>query len=445
MALAIDLAEIVKPISIDSPCGDDLDEEGDLDFLNGLARVEGQLPASFLTRDEAGDLQTFDRSTIDFGRETKLLLGLLDRTRDLRLLVLLGRLAMLNRDLVGFGQVTSAIEALLRVHWDTLNPRGDGNGFELRAAVLQTLEDNPTVILPLQHLPLFHSRRYGPIDFRALMIADGEVAARGSEPGPDRAAIERALAETDAEALRPLRDALATIAHACESIEGLTASLGGNGARVALDRLHGIVGRMLDFLKGSAPVQAPAAEPAQQDPGSRAAVAGAEPAAAAVGAIATTAQAGAALAAAAAYLRRHEPSSPAEVLVRQAQDLIGRSFVDVMRILMPNHASETTIALGSSRGLRLSFDQLAAVPGDGDGEEGPVPDAPSETGEGEAETAYHVGTRAEMVALLRQIGAHFRRVEPASPIPLLLDKAVSFADRDFLAILKDVLADGQYE
>lgn len=443
MALAIDPVGIVKPISIDSPCGDDLDEEGDLDFLNGLARVEGQLPASFLTRDEAGDLQTFDRSTIDFGRETKLLLGLLDRTRDLRLLALLGRLAMLNRDLVGFARVTSAIEALLRVHWETLNPRGDADGFELRAAVLQTLEDNPTVLLPLQHLPLFHSRRYGPIDFRALMIADGEVAARGSEPGPDRAAIERALADADAEALQPLRDALATIAHACEAIERLTASLGGNGARVALDRLQGIVGRMLDFLKGSAPVQAPAAGSAPQEPGGLATVAGSEPVAAAVGAITTTAQASSALAAVAAYLRRQEPSSPAEVLVRQARDLIGRSFVDVMRILMPNHASETMIALGSGRGLRLSFDQLAAVPGDG--EEAPVPDATTDAGEGEAETAFHVGTRAEMVALLRQIGGHFRRVEPASPIPLLLDKAVSFADRDFLAILKDVLAEGQYE
>ncbi len=50
MSLAIDPAEIVRPISVDSPCGDDLDEEGDLDFLNALARVEGQLPASFLTR-----------------------------------------------------------------------------------------------------------------------------------------------------------------------------------------------------------------------------------------------------------------------------------------------------------------------------------------------------------------------------------------------------------
>ncbi|MCJ2012720.1 type VI secretion system ImpA family N-terminal domain-containing protein [Methylobacterium sp. J-076] len=443
MALAIDPAEIVKPIGIDSPCGDDLDEEGDLDFLNGLARVEGQLPASFLTRDEAGDLQTFDRSTIDFERESKLLLGLLDRTRDLRLLALLGRLAMLNRDLVGFGHVACAVEALLRVQWDTLHPRGDADGFELRAAVIQTLEDNPTVILPLQHLPLFHSRRYGHIDFRALMIADGEVAARGSEPGPDRVAVERALAEADPEALQPVRNALTAIAHACEAIEALTASLGGHGARVALDRLHGIVGRMLDFLKGAAPVQAPAAEPAPHEPVGRETVAGPEPVAAAVGAISTTAQAGSALAAAAAYLRRHEPSSPAEVLVRQAQDLIGRSFVDVMRILMPSRASETTIALGSSRGLRLSFDQLAAVPGDG--EDGPVPEATADAGEGEAETAFHVGTRAEMLALLRQIGGHFRRVEPASPIPLLLDKAVGFADRDFLAILKDVLAEGHDE
>jgi type VI secretion system protein ImpA len=172
------------------------------------------------------------------------------------------------------------------------------------------------------------------------------------------------------------------------------------------------------------------------------------------GAIATTAQASAALAAAAAYLRAHEPSSPAEVLVRQAQMLVGKSFLDVMRILMPEQAAAAAIVIGANRGLRLTFDQLAAVP-DEQADAAESWDAPAETpGSGDAEAAgaeaapepaFRAATRAEAVALLREVGSHFRRAEPASPIPLLLEKAAGFADRDFLAILKDVLPAGETE
>ncbi len=47
----------LAPISPEAPCGPDLDAEGDLEFMNFLAAVEGQLPSSYFS---------FDRKTIDF-------------------------------------------------------------------------------------------------------------------------------------------------------------------------------------------------------------------------------------------------------------------------------------------------------------------------------------------------------------------------------------------
>ncbi|WP_171524417.1 type VI secretion system ImpA family N-terminal domain-containing protein, partial [Acinetobacter baumannii] len=86
MALDLDPARLVAPLSDDAPCGEDLDAAGDIDFLNRVSHVESLLPASFFTRDDEGRPQPFDRASIDFRREEAALLALLDRSRDLRVL-----------------------------------------------------------------------------------------------------------------------------------------------------------------------------------------------------------------------------------------------------------------------------------------------------------------------------------------------------------------------
>ena len=492
MPLSVDPARFTEPLSPEEPCGPDLDAEGDLDFLNRVAQVESLLPASFFSRDDEGRQQPFDRSGIDFKRESQGLVALLDRTRDLRPLVLLARLAMLDRDLAGFAGLLSAIAALLDAEWEAVHPRGEEGGYELRTAILQALDDMATVILPLQHLPLVQSRRHGAISFRSVMTADGEVQAREGETALDRGSIERALDEAEPDQVQALRAPLAEAASALVRIGAVTQARGGYGNAVELERLGLLVGRIRGLLDRGAP---PADGAVQADD---AAQPGA-PAQAPPAAIASARQADAALAAASAYLRAHEPSSPAEVLVRQARMLVGKPFLDVMRILVPAHAQEAVLAIGSGRGLRLTFDQLAAVPEDDppgeDREEGrdetrsaapvepeaasePVSEAasvPEDSGDGnpEAEGApdpadapkaepvepepaeppavpppapepprapvFRAATRGEAVALLREAATYFRGREPSSPIPLLLDKAVAIADRDFLAILRDVL------
>lgn len=443
MALALDPAALVVPLSSVEPCGPDLDEEGDLEFLNQVAHAEALLPSSFFSRDDEGRAQPFDRSSIDFGRETRALLALLDRTRDLRALTLLARLAMLDRDVAGFSGVLTAIAGLLETHWDAVHPRGEGGGYELRGAVLQSLDDMATVILPLQHVPLAQSRRYGPVSFRAVMAANGEVQPREGEAVLDQGAIARVVEEADPADLQAHQDALARIAEALARIRSVTVERGGYGSAVGLDRLDVLVGRMRGLLEGAAASSATAgngtiAEDAQSSGGADAAAA---PPVAPPAGITSSAQASAALAAAAAYLRAREPSSPAEVLVRQAQLLVGKPFVEVMRILMPSRAHDAVLAIGSGRGLRLTFDQLAAVSED-DSSQAADTDSSAQDGDVPPEApVFRAGSRAEARALLREAGAYFRVQEPSSPIPLLLDKAVGLADRDFMAILRDVLPD----
>ena len=73
------------------------------------------------------------------------------------------------------------------------------------------------------------------------------------------------------------------------------------------------------------------------------------------------AAAAAALSGVAAYFGRLEPSSPALLLVRQAEHLLGKSFAEAIHILVPNHAETAAINIGRGWFFDLSVDRMAAL------------------------------------------------------------------------------------
>src|SRR5258706_10593229 len=101
IALDPEVAALCTPFASTDPCGPDLDMEGDSDYLNFFAGVEGVLPTTFFTLEDGSP---FDRSTVDIKGQLDAIKPLLARTRDIRLLVLQARLLILNKDLGGFGR-----------------------------------------------------------------------------------------------------------------------------------------------------------------------------------------------------------------------------------------------------------------------------------------------------------------------------------------------------
>src|SRR5262249_42564057 len=150
-----------------------------------------------------------------------------------------------------------------------------------------------------------------------------------------------------------------------------------------------------------------------------------------------------ALAAIADYFGRFEPSNPALLLVRCARELMGKSFLDVIRALVPDHLEQAAVHIGKDQQAfdlpiaRLSefSDVLSGAEQD---QEAPAPpgdlDAPGESASpGEsAPRRLQASTRDDAIRLLEQIAAYYRSAEPSSPIPFLTERARSFAQRDFL-------------
>jgi type VI secretion system protein ImpA len=426
------VAQLCTPISEADPCGPDLDAEGDADYLNFFAQVDGVLPTSFFSVEDG---KPFDPATVDIDGQFAVLRALLARSRDVRLIAVQARLAILNRDLAGLVVAVAVIAEWLEKFWDTVHPRPEGGNVDARLRAIAAL-DMPTVVFPLQYAPFVDGRRIGTVTYRRWLIATGEAKPRDGDTEISASAIAEALDEADGGILTTvhkrmvqLNASLARISNAC--------ALHGNSAD--LKALPALASKMLAFIEpyaarhgALAAGSGDGADPldANKDGAAAKAAVGPPPA--------SIAEATQALAAIADYYGRCEPSSPSLPLVRQALQLVGKSFYEIMTILVPAQVDKAAFQIGSDHVFDLPLEKLAGLsevmpPGMGDGGD------PGEQWGEPARPRYHVTSRAQAVALLDMVQRYFRLSEPSSPVPMLCDRARALAERDFMGVLRDVL------
>jgi type VI secretion system protein ImpA len=430
----IDIVSLISPISESEPCGPDLDLAGDPDYMNFVARAEGVFPASFFSNPEG---RPFDRTSIDFAAELAAIKPLLARTRDIRLLTILAKLYILNRDLEGFENVIHAIRELLSERWDDVHPRGDNGVFSARMAAVDTLDDLVPVILPLQYAPLVRDPRVGDISYRTYMIASGEVPARDGEDAHDLTTFEGAMDRVELGQLVQTLARINALRTALSDIRHVSTERAGFEYAAKLERLPELVDKMRSLLNGIVAKRDPSVA-LETDPAGKDAEAATD-APAASGEVRSLADVADALAAVAEYFSRREPSNPALLLVRQAEQLMGKSFFEIMQVLVPTYVEQAAFHIGADQALQLPLQRLSefgfpSAPSSADGEE----DGTSPQRQMEART------RAEALRLLEQTAKYYRAAEPSSPLPHLIDRARELSGRDFLSVLKHVLPEAAF-
>ena len=426
------VAALCVPISEADPCGPDLDSEGDEDYLNFFAAAEGVLPTSFFSLEDG---KPFDRALIDLSGQIEAINPLLVRTRDLRLLITRARLFILNRDLCGFAVTLAAVAEWLDKFWDAVHPRPQGGDLQRRVAALATL-DLPTVVFPLQYAPFFEARRIGPVTYRAWMIAAGEVQPRSGEQKHLTGALTQAIAEADPAVLAAARKDVALLKASLGRIRNAFALRGSSPGLESLPALVEKLSVFIDPLASARDQATPEVEESNKD-GVSLRPAGAAPA--------SLSQARAALTAVADYYSRLEPSSPTLPLVRQAHQLIGKSFIEAISILVPTQMEKAAFQIGGEQVFDLPVGRLskltegapaAPIPS-GVGGAGPPSSGIQMAGNDSAE--YDVQSRSQALVLLEQVQRFFRAAEPSSPVPMLCERARALAERDFMGVLRDVL------
>lgn len=416
-------------ISAEESCGPDLSLANDYVFMNYLARAEGLLPASFYSK---VDGSPFDRSRVDFPGEVKLAAPLLKRTHDLRLLTILAKFHALDRDLPKAVDAIEVIANVLELFWDNVHPGPDDGDYSYRMACLQALDDNPHIVLPLSYAAFITHKRVGPINFRALQLASGAISPREGEKPLETSDFDRAVDDLDLPELVAARDLFGRLLAAVQKIRATWLDRAGYDQAVSFRNLTPFATKAHEALaaivgRHDLSLAATATDAADDENG--AAVSLDSPGAAQpAGGVASFADARDALAAAAEFFALNEPSSPALLLIRQAIQLMGKSFVEVMRILVPDLVSEASVMIGKNEYFQLPIERLCDF--------AELPDAQEIELRPER---FSPRNRAEAAKLLSQVNAFYLTNEPSSPIPFFTERARLLAGRDFLGLLKDLL------
>jgi type VI secretion system protein ImpA len=468
-----DLEALTAPVEPDDACGPDFDLAGDSDYLNFTAGTEGRLPLSYFDgKDESGaGGRPFQFAKVDVDGIVEAARPLLAKTRDIRLLFLLSKVSLLGRELGDFVTVVRAVAKLLAEHWDEIHPRAEDGDWQARMVALESIDVQPTVIMPLQFAPLIVHRRFGAVSFRNHLIATGAMPPRDNEDVVDSATIDKIIGETDLAEMVAKRAEFLELQAALQAISSTWSEKADSGSSVDLGKISEIVGRIVVFLDdaiklrdpsaGLVPPEAAADSDAADDSGDGAVRAGR---------VTNVKEAGEVLTAVADYFGRREPSSPTLLLVSQANQLLGKSFIEVMRVLVPNHVEHAAIDIGRTESFALPVERLSASAGEwevaavepepeivpeepaaasGDAAEpeavvngeapAEAPAPPAHNGAAPARAPLLIQSRNAALAHLDMVAAYFRAAEPSSPIPFLIERARDLAQRDFLSVLKAIL------
>jgi type VI secretion system protein ImpA len=435
----LDFGTLTKPVSADDPCGSDLDSEGDAQYLNFFAGAETMLPVSYFdVVKPTGERGRFDPQAFDFEAQFAAAAPVLARTHDLRLTVLLAKLAILNRDLPSFTACLRAIAFLLAEQWDNVHPRGENGDFSYRSVTLESIDVLPTVVNPLQFLPLVENRRHGVVTFRAYQIANKELASGGSDAELDLATIERILSETDLDTLKAISGNFSELVAAIAAIKSAWHDKSGSVQPLTFEKLSGAAQAIATWMREvvrSRDPSAVAASPTDATSEHDERTSDSPQPAADFPKITSPGGASAALTAVAGYFARSEPSSPAVLLVGQALALVGKSFVEAVRMLVPAHAEVAAVNIGRDWLFDLPIERMALL------DNGGQPPSPAGRVQDQS-VVFTVENRVQALSLLVQVANYFRVSEPSSPIPFLADRARELAQRDFLSLLRDVLPQG---
>lgn len=429
------------PVSEQNPCGPDLEREDDAGFIDYYYEAESRLPERYFTPGLAADGhedRLFDPRSVDLDSESRTIRGLLERSRDLRLISLLARFQILAGRLEDFTVSLENMAAMMEQWPRELHPGGGD-----RRAAIDSLNSQPAVVMPLLHLQIIPGSE---VTLRRFMVAMGKAEPRASEhdlDGSDFLGPLRADANQREVVLSHGR--LTRAALALHRIQHLAAHHPDKPLHVDLAALRTAVADMQGMIAAARPELQPWSEDSltaeAKDPGPEPVIREIEtpppsvtqtPTSAVTLRIANRGAAAGVLDAAKIWLAAHEPSSLALVLVAQAHALIGKPLVDAIEVLMPREAPGATLRIGQGSPFVLPMDRLKELTKSGLDVQTETPVV--------ATQQPPITQRSELIAKLLEVERYFTTCEPASPVPLLLAKAREMLDKRFDAIVAELLA-----
>jgi len=326
----------LQPLEGDA-CGDDL--EYDPAFLELDQAAAGKPETQFAPAEPPQWSQVLELAE-----------GLLGRTRDLRVGLWWGR-AVLNIDgLEALAPTLRLIHGLLDRFWDEVHPRNDPDDGDTyaRLSVLGTLDKLDGFLGDVRQVQLLNDRRLGGLRIREIEIGLDRLAARPDESARTTTQVKGLLADVPELADR-LRTCQADSIEAVKELQRVMNDRFGMELAVDLRTLRGMIEALKLVLPEPAGEEKSASdgsEDAGQQEGGNGRSAGAARRGGGLQSVESRDDAIKALQMICAYLERSEPTNPAQLLLRRAERLIDKSFLQLVRDLAPDAVSEVARIMG---------------------------------------------------------------------------------------------------
>ncbi|HUT30749.1 MAG TPA: type VI secretion system protein TssA [Sedimentisphaerales bacterium] len=349
--MALDVESLLSEVSPEAPCGEDLSYDQSFLALEDMVRTKGTGGVVAGTEDAAAEPNWREV------RETSL--GLLQRSKDLRLAMYLTLALLKMEGIDGLRDGLVVLRGLLERYWDHLYPQldpDDNNDPLQRMNILQSLsppsvsEQDPMKFKQrLAEVPLSNSARIGRFNLRDIQIAKGEIAVADDKAAsaPDAALIDAAFQDTATDELlatgQAAQGAIEQVA-AITTVFSKNASQGQSpdlsGFQAVLGSIHKCVQEYLARRGyGESVAEGEGAGGESQQGG-----------APLTGEIRSPQEALLAIEKVCQYFERNEPSSPVPMLLRRAQRLVSKSFLEVIQDVCPEAINQVRMIGGVTEG-----------------------------------------------------------------------------------------------
>lgn len=341
----IEYDKLLQPVSSTEPSGKNT--EYDPAFQDLLHAATGEPERSM------GD-STVPRVEPDWNLAVSLAVDLLLRTKDVRIAVVLSNALLRTEGFAGLARGLTLTLRLLTDFWDNIHPQldpEDNNDPTARVNALLNLCGLEAFLNPVRATPLVTSRVFGAVSLRDIEISEGKAPtpAPAEKPPLDPASINAAFQDCEIEQLRETATAVAGILGSIRKIEAfvtdkvsavqapdlspianLFARIDTLLSKYLAERTEGTEGT--EGTDQESPIAPGDAEPVQADanPGEKAI--NTQPM---TGKISNREDVIRTLDRLCDYYVRNEPSSPVPLLLRRAQRLATKDFIDIVRDLAP--------------------------------------------------------------------------------------------------------------
>jgi type VI secretion system protein ImpA len=190
--------ELLKPISDEWPCGEDLSYDASLQELETMAR--GKQETQFAAAEPP-----------DWKKLRSRCLEVFARSKDLRIAMTLTMVSLELDGLAGFRECLALVKGLLETYWAAVYPLldpADDNDPLQRMNIVATLAtpvgtygDPLRILERLRAIPLCNSVQMGRYNFAEILRVESGVATQGDKPAVSTAQIEAAFRDSNPEEL----------------------------------------------------------------------------------------------------------------------------------------------------------------------------------------------------------------------------------------------------